>query len=81
MRSSSVKTVVATLFVVVTITLTVPTTHAATPAKTRETVSTTVRDEPRGIDRVGRIVRRFIARIGSITTNNWPSIPPGTGNQ
>ena len=77
MRSSSVKTVVATLFVVVTLTVTVPTAHAAVATKTRETVAT-VRDEPRGIDRVGKIVRRFIARIGRITATNWPSIPPGT---
>lgn len=75
MRSSSVKTVVATLFVVITITVSVPTANAATPTRTRETVAT-VRDEPRGIERVGKIVRRIIARFGGVTATNWPSIPP-----
>lgn len=75
MRSSSVKTLVVAVSVVVSVSVTIaaPTAHAR-PAQNREVV---VRDEPRGIERVGRVVRRILNRLtGGVTTNNWPSIPP-----
>jgi hypothetical protein len=73
MRSSSVKTLAVAVSVVVSITIAAPAAHAL-PAQNREVV---VRDEPRGIDRVGRVVRRILNRLtGGVTTNNWPSIPP-----
>ena len=76
MRSSSVKTLVSTLVVVVTVTFAVPAASAG-PAQTRDTITTAARNEPKGIDRIGRAVRRFIYRLaGGVTTTNWPSIPP-----
>ncbi len=71
MRSSSVKTLVTALSLVSTLVLTTPAVRAA-PAPTRDAI--TARDEPRGIERVGRIVRRLLNRIG-IGTNELP-VPP-----
>ena len=76
MRSSSVKTLVATLLVVATMTFATPAANAG-PAQKRDTITIGARNEPRGIDRIGRAVRRFISRFtGGFTTTNWPSIPP-----
>lgn len=72
MRSSSVKTLVVTLFVAVTLVVSVPVDAASAPK--RETTVTAVRNE-RAVDRVRRVIRRFL----SVVTNDdpvWPSIPP-----
>jgi hypothetical protein len=32
--------------------------------------------EPRGVDRVARVVRRLLSRLtGGVSTNNWPTVP------
>jgi hypothetical protein len=71
MRSSSVKTLITALSLVSTLILATPAAHAA-PAPARDAI--TVRDEPRGIERVGRIVRRLLNRIG-VGTNELPAPP------
>ena len=71
MRSSSVKTLFVTVSLVSTLVLTTPAAHAA-PAPVRDAIA--AREEPRGIERVGRIVRRVLNRLG-ISTNELP-VPP-----
>jgi hypothetical protein len=71
MRSSSVKTLVTAVSLVSTLVLTTPAAHAA-PTPARDAIA--AREEPRGIERVGRIVRRLLNRVG-IGTNELP-IPP-----
>ncbi|HUR82754.1 MAG TPA: hypothetical protein VM733_18485 [Thermoanaerobaculia bacterium] len=74
MRSSSVKTLVTAVSLVATLVLTTPAAHAAAtaPAPARDAIAS--RESPRGIEKVGKIVRRVLIRLG-ISTNELP-VPP-----
>src|SRR5688572_14676917 len=69
MRSSSIKTLVATLTIATTLSLALPMTAA------------TRRTKPRPASTSGsaimRIIRELIQRVGGITTNQGPTIPVG----
>jgi hypothetical protein len=74
MRYSSVKTIVATLSIVVSLTVAAPAARAAGTRSAGEAIAT--RDEPRGVGRVERILRRFLNRLaGGISTNELPTPP------
>ena len=67
MRSSSIKTLVATLTIVATLCLALPMTAATRRTKPRPTRTTG--------SEIMRIVRQLIHRVGEITTNALPSVP------
>ncbi|HVE71980.1 MAG TPA: hypothetical protein VNI54_11470 [Thermoanaerobaculia bacterium] len=74
MRSSSVKTLVSTLSLVVALVAVAPAASAG-PAGPRD-AAPVIRNEPRGIERIARAARRFVNRLaGGIGTNELP-VPP-----
>ena len=74
MRTSSVKTAISMLFLVLTLVAVTPTASAG-PTRPRDTAPI-VQNEPRGIERIARAARRFLNRLtGGISTNSWP-LPP-----
>ena len=74
MRSSSVKTLISTLSLVIALIAVAP---PASAGPTRPRVAApVVRNEPRGIERIARAARRFLNRLtGGISTNELP-VPP-----
>ena len=76
MRSMPLRSAAAVLALALTFASLAPTTQAR-PLQPRDSVAT--RGEPRGVDRVARVVRRLINRLtGGVSTNNWPTVPiPG----
>jgi hypothetical protein len=76
MRSSSVKTFVTVLSLVATLAITVPAAAAQNQQPQAGEAVATQRDEPRGIDRFGRTIRRLLVRLATgITVSNWPTVP------
>jgi hypothetical protein len=73
MRSMPLRSAAAVLALTLTFAFAAPTTHAR-PVQPRESVATS--GEPRGVDRVARVVRRLLHRLtGGVSTNNWPTVP------
>ena len=69
MRSSSIKTLVATLTIAATLFLALPMTAATRSTKPRPTRTSG--------SAIMRIVRELIQRVGGITTNQGPTVPTG----
>lgn len=81
MRSSSMKSLVATLSIFTMLVMAVPAADAR-PARPRETSSASSRDDVREPGGIARAMQRLLQRLfgGGVTSNSLPTVPiPGPG--